>query len=324
MQRVLVALLSACLPLGVAEAEDAAQGRISGHMFGDYYWVVSADDGDADRPQNRNAFQFRRIYLDYNRTLSEVFDIRARLEANDPGFGSRERMTPYVKHAFLRWKGVLGGDLLLGESDTPTWSLSERVWGYRSIERTVLDLNGIGSSADIGVAWKGAVGALDGFLMVANGPGQRPENDHGKKLYASLSASLGPGLVAEVYGDIDLHPAGRDQLTAKAFLGYTGDGGRWGLEPFVRVNGQASPTGDDVTLTGASAFGSLPVAQAWRAFGRLDVVSDSGRDETDLVAIGGLDWAAGPDVNLMPNLYVRLPDGPDPNVQLRATAYYRF
>lgn len=327
LERVTLSLLTAaCLaPCLAASPAHAADGEVSGYMFGDYYSVLSADDADVDLPEKQNAFRFRRIYFTYDRNLSERFDVRFRVEANDAGFGSRTKMVPFVKHAYLKWQGALGGDLYIGESGTPTWAVAEKVWGYRSIEKTVLDLNGIGSSADIGLALKGSAGAASYHLMVANGPGQRPERDNGKKLYASVQLQPGEGNHLEIYGDIDLLPGG-DSITLKGFAGHRGDGFQGGAELYMRIDQEAAVAdpGADVTRAGLSAFGSVPVRENWRGFARFDALNNDDLDTTDLVIIGGLDWAASKEVHIMPNLYVQLPDGPDPNIQARVTGFYRF
>ncbi|MDA0333697.1 MAG: hypothetical protein O2782_00865 [bacterium] len=325
MNRPSLPLLIAALLAFPALRADAGEGKVSGHMFGDYYSVLSADDGEAKLPEKQNAFQLRRVYFTYDSNLSERFDVRFRLEANDAGFGSGSKMVPFVKNAYLKWKGALGGDLYIGESGTPTWKLAETVWGYRSIEKTVLDRNSIGSSADIGLALKGHAGSASYHLMVANGPGQKPEGDNGKKLYASVQLQPGESNRLELYGDLDMLPGG-DSFTLKAFAGRMGSGFQGGLEVFTRVDREASASdpGADRTRSGLSAFGSLPVADSWRGFARLDALSNDDADTTDLVVIAGLDWAADKNVHIMPNLYVQLPDGPDPHIQARVTGYIKF
>lgn len=315
-----------CLALGLLlvgpQHVQAAGGKLGGLAFADYYYVAAADDADP-LPEKQNAFRFRRLYLTYNHTMSDQFDVRFRLEANDAGYGSRSKMTPFVKHGYLKWKGALGGSLYIGLSGTPTWAISESVWGYRSVEKTILDLNGIGSSADIGLALKSSAGALNYYVMVANGPGQRPESDNGKKFYASVSMEPSENLVAEVYADLDLRPADQNRMTAKVFLGLQTDGMRLGIEPFIRINSEQGTGGEDETLTGASIFGSLPLGDN-SVFGRVDFVSNDDTDTSDMLVIAGYDWTVEKGVHIMPNLYVQLPDGPDPNIQARVTAYYKF
>ena len=320
-----------CLAIGLTfatlERASATPGKIGGVGYADYYYVAAADDAD-DEPEKRNAFRFRRLYLTYNQSVSERFDVRFRLEANDAGFGDtngdkRPKMVPFVKHGYLKWNGALGGDLYIGLSGTPTWGISESIWGYRPVEKTIMDLNGIGSSADVGLGLKGAAGGLRYHVMVANGPGQRAETDNGKKFYASLSMKPSESMVAEVYADMNFRPASQNQLTAKVFLGLQTDAVRFGLEPFIRINSEAGAGGEHETITGASVFGSLPMGDD-RVFGRLDMVSNDDTDTTDLFVLAGYDWTVEKSLHIMPNLYVQLPDGPDPNIQARVTAYYKF
>lgn len=305
-------------------AANAEDGKIKGYMFGDYYAVLAADDAESKLPEKRNAFQFRRIYFTYEKSLADDFSVRYRLEAKDAGFGKGSKMEPFVKHGYLKWKGALGSsDLYLGLSGTPTWAIAEKVWGYRSISKTVLDLNKIGSSADLGAALKGKAGKIGYHLMVGNGPGQGPEDDHGKKLYGSFSFKASDRLVLEAYGDFNMKPADQNELTIKAFAGLQGEGLNAGVEVFSRTNKEAA-AGSDVTISGVSAFGSLPLGDSLKGFGRVDAVSNDATDTTDLLLIAGVDYMPAKGVHLMPNLVVALPDGPDPNIQGRLTFYYKF
>ena len=189
-------LFSTVLAIGLIAEADAGNGKVSGHMFGDYYVVLAADEGETKLPEKRNAFQFRRIYFTYENELSDDISVRYRLEAKDRGVGNGAKMEPFVKHGYLQWKKAVGSsDLYLGLAGTPTWALAEKIWGYRSISKTILDLNKIGSSADMGAALKGEAGKVGYHLMVANGPGQSSEDDHGKKFMArSFGGPGAPGL----------------------------------------------------------------------------------------------------------------------------------
>jgi hypothetical protein len=316
-------LFCAVLLLGVraANAEDA---KIKGYMFGDYYAVLAADDGETKLPEKRNAFQFRRIYFTYDKKMADDFSVRYRLEAKNAGFGKGTKMEPFVKHGYLKWNGALGSaDLYLGLSGTPTWAISEKIWGYRSIAKTVLDWNKIGSSADLGAAFKGKAGKIGYHFMVGNGPGQGPEDDHGKKVYGSFSFTASERLLLEAYGDFNMKPAGQNELTLKGFAGLQGEGVNVGVEVFSRTNKEAA-AGFDITISGVSAFASLPLSDSLKGFGRVDAVSNDATDTTDLLFIAGVDHRPAKGVHLMPNLVVALPDGPDPNIQGRLTFYYKF
>ena len=214
-------------------------------------------------------------------------------------------------------------DLYVGLSGTPTWAISEKIWGYRSIAKTVLDWNKIGSSADLGAAVKGKVGKMGYHVMVANGSGQRPEDDHGKKLYGSFSFKALERLVLEAYGDFNMKPADQNELTLKGFVGWQGEGLNAGVEVFSRTN-KAAAAFAGVTISGVSAFASLLLSDSLKGFGRVDAVSNDAADTTDLLFIAGVDHMPAKGMHLMPNLVVALPDGIDPNIQGRLTFYYKF
>ena len=233
------------LMLGWVFAAQAQEGKVKGLMFGDYYYVLAADKADT-KSLKRNAFQFRRLYLTYQSDIATDFAIRFRLEAKDAGFAQGAKMEPFVKHGYLQWKKGLGdADIYLGLSGTPTWAVAEKVWGYRSVAKTVLDWNKIGSSADLGAALKGAAGQLHYHLMVGNGTGQGPEDDHGKKFYGSLSFKTAGRLILEGYADFNARPAGLNERTFKGFVGWQGVRGSVGLEVFSRTNELAGDNGDD-------------------------------------------------------------------------------
>ena len=306
----------------------AGEGKLKGYMFGDYYYVASADDGEQKFSEKRNAFRFRRIYFTYEKDLADDFSMRYRLEMKDAGFDKGDKMNPFVKHAYLKWKKALGGtDLYLGLSGTPTWANSEKVWGYRSVEATVMDVNKFGSSADIGVALKGKSGKLGYHLMVGNGPGQKPENDHGKKIYGSVSFKATDELLVEGYGDFNMRPGEQDEMTVKGFAGLVKGSLSAGVEVFTRIHknaGELEKAGDDVTISGASVFGTLALKDDLKGFARIDAISDDDTDTTDMLLIAGVDHVPAENVHLMPNIYVDLPDGPDPTIQARMTVFFKF
>ena len=109
-------------------------------------------------------------------------------------------------------------------------------------------------------------------------------------------------------------------LYLKAFAGLQGEGLNAGVEVFSHTNKEAAAD-SDVTISGVSAFASLPLSESLKGFGRVDAVST---DATDLLLIAGVDHMPAKGVHLMPNLVVALPDGLDPNIQGRLTFYYKF
>ena len=152
-------------------------------MFGDYYYQFS----NPDTSVNYNGFQFRRVYFNYDRDISETFSVRFRLEMNS---AEDKQLEPYIKNAYLAWKNLIpNSTIYFGAQGTPIWKITEKTWGYRSIEKTIMDLRKVGSSSDLGVGIKGKFnesGSLGYHVLVANGEGKKGESDEYKKVYVSI------------------------------------------------------------------------------------------------------------------------------------------
>jgi hypothetical protein len=166
------------------------QRRLWGYTFGDAYFdqhsplvtsTLGKENNYYQTPSNRNAFQFRRIYLGYDYEINKKFKAEVLL-ASEP----TENTTPttatssvvngdntadgklsfYIKNFNLRTRDVwTGTDFVIGEMSTPGFalnesgtnaptSLSETTWGYRSIERTITDFHK-NNSYDVGASLQG-------------------------------------------------------------------------------------------------------------------------------------------------------------------------
>ncbi|HUU52733.1 MAG TPA: hypothetical protein VMW39_03685 [bacterium] len=96
----------------------------------------------------------RRVYFTYEHKLSSSFDVRFRLEGNSAGdFKSKTKIEPYIKDLYLEYK-LNETSFFFGLAGTPTWDQLEKYWGYRSVEKTPIDLYKMGSPRDFGIAVK--------------------------------------------------------------------------------------------------------------------------------------------------------------------------
>ena len=205
-------------------------GRVWGYAFGDYYYKSHSDAlsrGNGNQysgiPQGRNAFQFRRIYLGYDYNISKKFSAELLLAAEDnftafnPPSSSaasgdellNNKLSFYIKLANIRWKGIWKGtDFVFGQVSTPTFALlSEKVWNYRSIERTITDIRRT-PSYDFGGALQGTFDpATKNFgydLMIANGTSAKPASTSYKWLYGDVYAYLfEKKVVVDLYADYE-------------------------------------------------------------------------------------------------------------------------
>lgn len=212
------------------KAGSANSGRIWGYAFGDSYYKAHSDSfnrGNGNQytgiPTNRNAFAFRRIYLGYDYNISKTFstEILLAAEDNSPAGNpvssttasgdqlSNNKLAFYIKLANIRWKSIFkGSDLVVGQLATPTFALlSEKMWNYRSVEKTITDIRRT-PSYDFGAALQGVFDPktknLGYNIMMGNGSSAKPEADNFKWFYGDVYAfMLNKKVVLDLYADYE-------------------------------------------------------------------------------------------------------------------------
>lgn len=354
------------------EGEFKPYGKVTGYAFGDYAYKVHADSATAygnvnGKPftvpgtgngstqyqalkQGYNSFNLRRIYLGYNYYISERFETQLTLahesgnESNtttDPSLTSDGKRSVYIKYANLKWKNIYkNADLVIGQQMTPTFAtLSEKIWAYRSIEKTVADMRGISSSTDLGV---GLFGKFDkdgnyGYdVLIANGQGAKlqPLNNAFKKYYTSLYAYfLNKKVVVQVnyeYQTINAIGATstvdaykQSKSLYKGFVAYNTPKFTVGIEAYtqmwknyVTAKGDKSPS-MSINDLGLSLFlkGSV-ITDKLNYFARYDMInpdtkyddafaysaSYDARNKQSFIT-AGLDFMPAKNVHIMPNIW---------------------
>jgi hypothetical protein len=328
-------------------------GQLWGYSFADLYYKSHADTlnrGGGNQytgiPKGRNAFQIRRVYLGYNYNISKKFSAELLLEAAN-GATSGEALTDnklafYIKLANLRIKDIWKGtDLVLGQIATVSMAMrSEPIWGYRSIEKTLIDNRGT-PSYDLGVALQGkfdpAHGNFGYNLMVGNGTGAKPEGDNYKWLYGDVWGKfLDKKLEVDLYMDYNRMPSiggmRHSRSMIKGFVAYTIPKFTLGVEAYsnrLQNDDQATEisTGNvdvlTVQATGISIFTHGPIVKdKLNFFARFDALNpdnkidnskynkyvgntggfnDPSTKENFITA--GLDFTPVKNVHLMPNIW---------------------
>lgn len=333
-QRVLL-LAVFCSTLLLASALQA-QSKISGYMFGDYYYVGQNHDSEIE---GKNGFWFRRIYLTYDQKLNNNFSVRLRLEMNSPGdFSTSSKLEPAVKDGYLRWKKS-GQSVMLGISGTPTWGYVEKFWGYRSVEKTPADLYKFGSSRDFGVAVKGKLGASRKTFyhaMFGNGSSNKSETNDGKKLALAVGRQLTKNFSVEVYSDFEERPGATNRITYQGFAGYKTRKFRIGGQYLHQIRKSDGP---DQQLQVVSFFGVAQLQDKWSAFLRWDRSFDpvsagpgisylplDGTAKFNFI-LAGFDFSPDKNVHFMPNFEIVRYDNvaggrPQTDVVPRLSFYY--
>ena len=340
-------------------------GKLWGYVFGDFTYKAHTNSFNmsntqyAATPKDYNMFDIRRIYLGYDYDLSEHFSTQLLLayEGQTTSDGSR---TVFIKAANLRWKNIFkNSDLVMGQMNTPTFATtSESVWGYRSLEKTIMDERKIGGSNDVGVSLQGKLNDKGDYgynLMISNGSGAKPETDKFKKFYADMYIKfMDQKFMLDLGTDNErsqLSPYMKSKTTYKAFLAYQTKPFTMGLEVFQQVQKNATvvtgqlPSND--VASGISVFAKGPLTDKLSYVLRYDNYNpDTQFNEnntyassytgvfTETFLLAGLDFAPMKNVHIIPNIWYNSYNNRDVAVNhlssssydlaARVTVYYVF
>jgi len=257
--------------------------RFWGLTFGDFYYDAHADAGNRgpetnynNVPTYRNSFQFRRIYLGYDYDINRKFSAELLLSSEpsantNPATGTTisggdnladNRMGFFIKLADLRWKNIWNGtDFVIGEQLTPlTVMLTEKVWGYRSVEKTIADFHR-SNLYDLGASLQGnfdpATKNYGYDLMVGNNTQSNllittnPNTGFYKAFYGDVYAKFfNQSLIFDLYADyMQTAPSafpidGQKRHMLKGFVAYTTPKITFGVEGYAQqiANGLTNVT----------------------------------------------------------------------------------
>jgi hypothetical protein len=305
-----VATLLLLLSAASLSAQDATQEKpfvIFGHAFMDAYWMTSNHDPEIE---GSTGFWLRRLYLTFDKTFTDTLSVRVGFEANSPGdFTATTSLNPYVKDAWLRWKHSEKLELFAGISTTPAWPTVEKIWGYRAVERTPVDLQRLATARDFGVAAMGQLGRVRYHVQAGNGSSLGSETNTGKKVSGSVQIPLTNAIAVEVYADHDDREGDDDRSLGQVFAWLQREKYRTGVF-------YAHQAREDGNLDVASIFGVVAVANRVSLLARVDRIFDP-NPEGDRIAylpfdpttestlfIAGVDWAVHKNVSVIPNVTV--------------------
>ena len=321
--QILVAIALIVLTTGLyAQSPDNSDlkqsGNLWGYVFGDYYWKQHADSagrggknvqyssatqanavgGNSPTTTGANAFQIRRAYLGYDYNLTPQISAHTVL-ANEQDQDESGNNTTYLKYMYVEWKNILPQtNILIGQMPTPAYSLrpfgTASLWGYRSVERTLLDMHNIDQSTDLGAAIQGNIWqekvsddnltpSIVGYeIMVGNGNAAKPETDIFKKFRGTVYASffkqqLTFGLYAD-YNRTALSPVIMYDNTYKVYADYKSRIFKIGFEAFEEFNkneneymGEGNTVYSTGLQQGLSLFLSGKILENLNYFARFDM-----------------------------------------------------
>lgn len=306
------------IPDPPAPAPAAPPWKISGLVFGDYYWFAQDHSSTFE---DQHGFWFRRAYFTYDYTFSPAITTRIRLEMNSNGKMAGGSLTPYVKDLYMKWTYHGRQQLTLGIHPSLTFDFIEGFWGLRHIEKTPLDLYRWDSSRDTGVTFSGPLNESQTVKYSAqygNESGNNSEADKFKAVRGTVRYEKNPGVTLEAMVGHFNRAADADRTTAQVFLGYRAPKGRVGFQYSFQKRRAATPTPvnvSDTNLDLVSAFGVFDVKrQKVSVFARVDHFADpcadcSGIDYLPIdthvpftMTLLGLEFYLHPSVRFSPNV----------------------
>ena len=317
-------------------------GTLWGAVFMDYYVKTHADSLSRGKtqyagksyPKNFDAFAFRRIYLGYDYNISEHFSAEFLLTHESDVVDPSGDRSMYIKAANIRWKNIIpNNDLVIGQMATPLFALmSDKVWGYRSVEKTVADMRGFGSSNDVGIAWQGKIdskGTLGYNFMISNGTAQKLETDKYKKFWGEVYTKLlDQKLILDIAGDYEPLNGTQSKTTIKGLAAYQTNPVTIGVEVVsqtqkayavdsvagTNVNANIVPFGFSVWVHGniiQNKLGYFARYDTYNPDTKFNVVTlypkakpYSANKYTENFITAGLDYTPVKNIHLEPNLWI--------------------
>lgn len=351
-------LISFYIPQSFAQ-DSTSKGRISGYTFSEYFYNAQRDtftnlkDVAFGGPQGLNGFQFNRIYFTYDYDISKTFSTRLRFEGGHDETFQNGKVGVFIKDAYIEWKDIFkGSTLTFGIQPIAAFTVTESIWNYRSVERTLLDLRGIVDSRDFGISLKGTIGKegkTSYSVMLGNNSDVKVENDKYKRVYGHLAFNPVEHLFLTLFADYRAQPErnrvaeigtsySHDQFTYSAMLGYKKpDKFAMGVESYIDIvkNDILTETVvDDKHGFGISVFASAYFTKEISIFGRYDFfdnnIKEYSKVDSRSIYIFGLEYKAMSNIAVSPNIgietYEPLANGTKikPSITPRLSLFYNF
>jgi len=230
---------------------------------------------------NTASFELRRVYLGYKFDLGDRFSSKIILDIgspNDVADHSLNKRFAYFKNAYLQYKkGKL--KIQFGIISTAQFKVQEKIWGHRYIQKTVVDLNRMGSSADLGVcAYYNAADFISFDMGILNGEGySHIQNDSALKLAIGTTIKPIKGLQLRFYGDIVQKTV--SQINWVNFISYNWKDKMIAGFEYDMVYNYKNISNQQLYVY--SAFISYNLLEKWQLFGRYDYTESNAVEGED-------------------------------------------
>ena len=273
---------------------------------GDTHFNYSFEDTD------KSAFHISRAYLSIQKKVSDQISYKFQ---TDVGSGGATDYTIYLKNAKLDWKSNIG-KFTFGLQSMNMFKVQEDTWGYRFIEKSIMDKYKYCSSADLGIGWEGKFGSIAPSIMITNGTGyKKVEDDQYKKLSlrllygeSKLKEGLNAGLaISNEAGDYTTTATKTGStLILGSFGGFARGGLRLGAEYALKSKKMATEVNGQIL----SMYGNYKVNKKISGFGRFDLIDPDTEADSDgyNYLILGLNYQPEKVFYIAPNVKIKMPE----------------
>lgn len=337
-----IVLLIVLLLSYLSADQETKEFKISGDAICDYYYINDAEKNiHANyKPKmlrqvysnERSGFQFRRIYLTFDKKIDEAFSTRVRFSMSNTDY-TYSKMTPGVKDAYLKWQFSSNHSAYFGISGSPAFKEIEKFWGFRHLDKTASDYFSIRSSRDFGVAAKGQLfKKLNYHFFYGNGESNASDRwGRVDKLYSlSLSQDFGNHFFYQLYTDYRLSKEGNyDEFTGQIFSGYRSKRLRFGVQYTYQENKlmRSEEKGDIHLISFPFIYHYIDKVSFVFRYSYYSVAEE--RNYVQQSFIGGFEYTIRDDISIMPNILYNDYDlaelsGKGKDVITRLTLAYKF
>jgi hypothetical protein len=294
-------------PTVVEEKKKEYGVKLTGTLYTNYNWNYVGIGKEKDA----NQFEVERLYLTVKGDLSEDFSMRATVDVYSSKADANLNSAYILKYGYLDWKAASWFTLRAGMIPTEWVGYVEDTWKYRGVAKILSDVEGLQSSADVGLSAQIKLPSNIGeaVVMVLNGNGYRKAENNRFKDVAGRITFTPLSNQESVFNKL--------QLSGHFYNGRYGLGlnrERWGVMislPFDDFSLAADyESYQDSTLkgTGLSVFGELKLKsivgiENFSIIGRVDSFDPNTNldDDKRLRLIYGLVYKASSNVTLVLN-----------------------
>lgn len=238
-------------------------------IFGNFHSGLTPDD-------SRALFEIERAYLGYSTQVNPNLSAEVKVDIGSPENESVYAMVKryaYVRNAFISYKmGKLKTDF--GIINMTHFSVQDKFWGYRYVQKSFADRFKYGKSVDMGVNAAYTVNKQFSFdAGIVNGEGySQLQNDNYFEYTAGATVQWPQKLIWRFFANMG-PSATQTKMVYAAFAGITFSP-KWnlGMEYNVMQNYNYR---DGFNMQGYSVYSTYKLPRNLRVFGRFDMTNSN-------------------------------------------------